>query len=502
MVNTKHICFFLIFLLPLLGYAQNAKTERMEISDELTNFYECIPFAEHGFLLKTYNAESQTNRKTRTYTYVKYDTSFSVVSSTDISLFAKKAAYLGYTSKEKQYCCAYQNSGLYTISIIDIRNMNTQTIQGKLPKHVILNNMRAIGDYVYLQGYVKDLPILYAQNIKTQETTFCKIIPLNKRHFSIMSFEVNETNNEVYLFTKDVFKNDQIVKFYSYKDGVKTLETQLRPKEQDKFIVSAFASRISDGSLIVSGTYGNSSKSIRTSVGIYISKLSQNGDMEYTKYVNYLDITNFTSYLSERKQGKIEKKQDRLNNRSKELEINYFMVPHKIIESNNEYTLIGEAYYPTYRQECHYITTAQGQTQYCYPVFDGYQYTHFFILNFNGQGELLWSNSSPMDIDDKPYSPIRFLSVNKQNHNLQLVYSSWNKLHSFSYENGDLVNTNEFSYIKDEEKLLYSTTKNKSWYDNTFISYGTQRIKNKDDHTKRDIYFIEKIKIPTNNGTH
>lgn len=68
--------------------------------------------------------------------------------------------------------------------------------------------MRAVGDYAYILGVTKDLPMLLCQNIQTGETSFGKIIPLNKRNFEIISFEINEDTQEVYLFTKDIAKNE------------------------------------------------------------------------------------------------------------------------------------------------------------------------------------------------------------------------------------------------------------------------------------------------------
>ena len=215
------------------------------------------------------------------------------------------------------------------------------------------------------------------------------------------------------------------------------------------------------------------------------------------RYINYLDIENFTSYLSARKQERIEKKQDKMQAQNKELELAFMMYPHKIIEQNGEYVLVGEAYYPTYRQECQYITTTNGQTMHCYQVFDGFQYTHFFLLGFNEQGDLLWSNSEPLYINEKPFSVTHFLSVNQKNPNVQLVYSSWNKIFIYDFNNGEKIRTDEISYVTDEERLLTSVSKNIHWYGSTFLSYGKQMIKNKDDKMKRKVFFIEKIEIPT-----
>ena len=133
----------------------------------------------------------------------------------------------------------------------------------------------------------------------------------------------------------------------------------------------------------------------------------------------------------------------------------------------------------------------------CYQVFDGYQYTHFFLLGFNANGELLWSNSAPMYINDKPYTPLRYLSINKESQNLKLVYSSWDKLYLHTYQNGEETQAENFPYINADEKLLLSTCRNRYWYGNTFLSFGNQKIKNKEEHNKRDIFFIEKLNIPT-----
>ncbi|MCQ2958806.1 MAG: hypothetical protein MJ198_01270 [Bacteroidales bacterium] len=489
------VCFFLIFSSSL--YAQTSKFERIELVEDEIKYYGCVPFGDKGLLLKTFDSKKQNNHRANTFTYIKYDTSFKALSFTDVSIPAKKSAYIDYTTKDKHYNFAYQTSGTYSVSIIDINNLKSQNIQGKFPKNTIINTIRATGDFIYFLGYTKDLPILLAQNITTGNCIFEKIIPLNKRKFSIISFEANEENNEAYLFTKDEIKNERIIKLYIYKDGDKTYETTIKSPDNDKYIVSAFASKSQDGSYFISGTYGNSTKHTESSVGIFISKLNQEGKIEFTKFINYLDIKNFTSYLSVRKQDRIEKKQEKLNSQNKELELNYLMVPHKIIENNGTHVLVGEAYYPTYRQECQHISGLNGQSMHCYQVFDGFQYTHFFVLGFDENGETLWTNSAPMYIEEKPFAITKFLSISKNLPNLQIIYSAWDKIFVCNYNNGENISIEEISYINEDEKLLTSTSKNRYWYGNKFISFGVQKIKSKENKAKREVFFIEKIEIPT-----
>ncbi len=487
------LCLFLSVLL----FSQENKN-RIEFSDSDIQYHKCIPFAEKGMLLKSYKPEINKNRKIITYTYEKYDTNLvKLPISENISLPAKKSAYIDYTTKERHYNFAYQTNGNYCVSTISIDGLHTKTIFGKFPKNTIISSFRAVGNYVYFLGYTKDLPILVIQNIETKETKFGKIIPLNKNKFSIVSFEVNEENDEVYLFTKDVLRDDNLIKFYIYKQGDKISETIIKSTDSDKFLATAFASKLKNGKYLIIGSYNNVKKNSNTSVGLFIMKQNESGKIESTKYINYLDINNFTSYLSTKGQERIEKKQEKKNAQNKELEINYLIAPHKIIEQNGEYVLVGEVYFPTYRQECQYISTGLGQTMYCYQVFDGFQYTHFFIMGFNDNGEVIWSNSEPMDIEDKPYSIVHYLSVNQNPPYLQTLYSTWNTIYSFNFENGIEIAKNEKTFVNEDEKLLSSTNKNRYWFNNTFLAYGLQKIKNKEDKAKREIFFVEKIQIPT-----
>lgn len=491
-VYSTVICLFLSILL----FSQN--NNRIEFLDDDIQYHKCVPFAENGMLLKSFNPEINKSRKLITYTYEKYDTNLvKLPISANISIPAKKSAYIDYTTKKHHYNFAYQTNGTYCVSMISIDGLQTKTIFGKFPKHTIISTFRAVGNYLYFLGYTKDLPILVIQNIDTKEITFGKIIPLNRHKFSIVSFEVSEDNDEVYLFTKDVLRDDNLIKFYVYHHGKKVSETMIKSTDPDKYLETAFASKLKDGKYLIIGSYNNVKKNSNTSVGLFIMKQHETGKIESTKYINYLDINNFTSYLSIKAQERIEKKQEKKNAQNKELELNYLIAPHKIIEQDGEYVLVGEVYYPTYRQECQYISTGIGQTMYCYQVFDGFQYTHFFVMGFNDNGDIIWSNSEPMDIDDKPYSIVHYLSVNQNPPYLQTLYSTWNTIYSFNFKNGIEISKNEKKLVNDDEKLLSSTNKNRYWYNNTFLAYGVQKIKNKEDKAKREIFFIEKIQIPT-----
>ncbi|MCQ2607410.1 MAG: hypothetical protein MJ197_01815 [Bacteroidales bacterium] len=491
----KHYLFILFVFVSFCGFAQGPVVFRQEFQNDNQEYINCIPFEQTGFLLQSFKKEKQTVKKHDVFTFTLFDTACKQKSEIDAAIPARKSAYTRFANKENIYWLSYQTSGTYTVTIVS-KNLQIRTLSGRLPKGTAVQNIRAIGNYVYILGHTKDLPVLLIQNIETKECSFGKIIPLSKRNFSISSFEINEESGELYVFTKDVMRNDKLVKLHIYKDGQKTNEIMIRSPQTDKYIVSAAASRLQDGSLMISGTYGNALKSNDISVGIFLMKKANDGSTVFTKFINYLEINNFTSYLSTKKQERIEKRQERLAEANKELEMNYLMTPHKILEKDGEFILVAESFYPTYRQECDYFPTGMGApVMHCYPVFDGFQYTHFFILSFNEQGEILWSNASPLQIEEKPYSVIHYLSVNNKPTGIQTMYSSWDKIYVQEFSSNGSTSNKEIDIINEDEKLLFSATKNVHWYNNAFLSYGNQRIKNKDEHSKRQIFFMQKIVV-------
>lgn len=172
----------------------------------------------------------------------------------------------------------------------------------------------------------------------------------------------------------------------------------------------------------------------------------------------------------------------------------------------NGYLFLGEAYYPTYRTETYSttstvngVTTTSTQTR---QVFDGYQYTHAMLGLFDEEGNLLWDQIFEMKGSYKPFYVKRFISIAEKDENsLKLVFASGKRIisKSIDYE-GAVINDSESedietSYTGDKVKTSFSNID--YWYDNYFVAYGSQKIKNKagEAKRKRKVYFVSKIKF-------
>lgn len=471
--------------------------QEIDYTNENSYYYKrIIPFAEQGCIIKS--IERERWKQQCTYHIDKFDTTLTKQDSTEYTIKTNKSEIIEYASKTDFYTISYSYTGRCSIVHFPCNDISKQTVLSlQIPKRIVISDIRVAGDYIYLLGRnAKSIPMMLIIHRYKGTLAFGKILSFSKKNFSILSFECNEENNEVYVFTKDYIKNTPLIKLYIYKDGEAKEEQKIQSPREDVYFTSAFASRLNDKSLLISGTYATTQRNTAASVGLYLMKLNDSATIDFVKLVNYLDIENFTSYLSTHKQKRIEKIRERKSSQDEELEMNYLMTPHKIIEQNGEFVLVAESYTPTFRMECNYISTPTGMTSHCYQVFDGYDYSHFFLYAFDENGNTLWSNAQPMHIDYKPFSITQFLSINKDPRSLLVMYPTVQAIEMFRYEKGRKISQDTIALVKDDEKLLRSSSKTVHWYNNNFLSYGSQKIKNLDEKTKRDVFFFEKVTIP------
>ena len=251
---------------------------------------------------------------------------------------------------------------------------------------------------------------------------------------------------------------------------------------------------------VVLGTYAIGKGS---SSGMYFSTL-KNGNQDITKYYNFTDFNNFFSYLSEKKQEKIERKKERAKARDKELDFSYQLLVHDLIFKNNEYIMVAEAYYATYRVETYYTSVPNGnggfstvmQTR---TVFDGWLYSHAVIAGFDENGNKLWDNSFEMG-DFKTFRLKERVKVNNKGEKIELIYAGAGKtIYTSAIKGSNIIDEKESSKIEnlleDDEFKIGISTSMENWYDNYFIASGLSKIKNKEleNNKKRKVFYINKI---------
>jgi hypothetical protein len=267
--------------------------------------------------------------------------------------------------------------------------------------------------------------------------------------------------------------------------------------DADKEITHITLSKESENSYFITGTF-SVARSGRAN-GIFFSKMT-NGKTDFVKYHNFLTLTNFTSYLSDRQQDKLDRKKIRKEEKGDELFISYNVAIHDIVEKNGEYVFIGEFYFPTYRTETYWVPGPNGtSTMRTRQVFDGYQYSHSALAGFDKQGNLAWSNTFEMWLMQKPFYVKRFIRKNFRDDVVDLIYLNNGKVKSVTFKRDKIVNeeTNSIAFVTDDENDKVKRSYDGEvvwWYDRHYINTGRQVIKNEDkEDKKRNVYFVSKV---------
>lgn len=494
----KHIIILIAcFCISHAAFSQAKTVKRIELTTEnsITNY---IPFGNIGILQRSVDNEKlKADKKNFTTTYTIYNTNLEKVTAFDLKTPDNfKREYKTGTAR-MFFEMSFDKHTNYILHCIDITTLKSQTIQGKMPKGTFIRSLEALDNYVIVKGDAKGNHLFFFKNIKTNEESIARLSPVSRRDFKIIGYEADTVSQEYYVLYRDKINNEITTIIQVYANAKKTQEFSI-PNGTDNFIQNASVSITKDGSYIISGTYGNSLNK-EVSSGIFICKMKQQ-KVVFIKYINYLNIQNFTSFMSENRQEKIEKKKEKQEQKGKEFEMNYLMVPHKIIENNNQYLLVGEAFYPTYRRDCQMVTNASGGTSMqCTTEFDGYQYTHYFVYTFDQQGNMIWSNSKKLFISYKPYKILRFVDTQFKNSSLSILYGTGMEFHYTVYDAKGKETKSEVNKTieteNDSDNIRRSTMSTNYWYDNYFIAHGYQKIKNADEKDKRKVYYVNKIQV-------
>jgi len=295
------------------------------------------------------------------------------------------------------------------------------------------------------------------------------------------------------------YDNFTEIKEYSNKGALNsTIKLKSNPS---KDLIDGKVMQINESEKIFIGTYSKILKNRKNSSGMahgMCFSLIVDNKQEFVKYYDFQDFKNFYKTVF----GKYNKKKvDRKKRRGKESALGYSLLVHdEIIIQNNEYIMVAEAYYPEYRTYTTYdAKTGQSTTHY---VFIGYRYTHAVIAAFDKDGELLWDNVFEIMNIRYVFSLRERVKVlkNGEGEEVVLVYNYGGRLHSKVIQGSEVIEKKQSTEIeaknsRDKVKGDWDSDM-EYWYDDYFIAWGYQRIKNKQKgkgKRKRHVFYFTKI---------
>lgn len=492
------IVVFLLGTIGLLGQESQAKLiERYEVdikdAGNISNF-EVISLKEKG-LINVYSEKAPS--RSRKWTFKKMDINLNEVSKEEVIVPKRSYFHSSFVTKTHFHALFREGKKGYKIISLELSSMKLKEVSGEFPGKVTFGNMKVIGENVVLDTRTRKEAFLTLINWSIGKTRVLpiKIQGVKTKRIYFQNFQVLEDESELFVFVtaKAEKKTDTYVIQLDRKGNKR--DFFCLTKKYENVISDISVSKVADNEYIYTGTYSKYSSVV--SSGLFMGK-SKGSSVDFIESYNFLKLNNFLSYLSVRKQKRIEKKKKRKERKGKELSYNYRIACHNILKKGDKYILVGEAYYPTYRTET--TTDANGNTT-TRTIFDGYQYTHAVVAGFDENGGLIWDNTFPLYPSYKPFYVKKFISISEANDKeVQMVFSAGRSIHMKSINNfngktiedkkSEIINTGD-----EDDKLRRSSAETDYWYERNFVTYGYQKIKNKSGSKKRKrkVYYINKI---------
>ena len=367
---------------------------------------------------------------------------------------------------------------------------------------VQLSEFEVVGNTLIFGGYANFRPVLMLYDMDEKKP---KVLPgFYNNNSDIIELRVDDdTRTFTVILNEKTFNKKITVSIKTFTEKGTLLQTKALESDYEKSLIDGVSTTFESGVQYVAGTYAR--RKSEYSRGLYLAKL-KGGEQILIKYHNYGDLENFFSYMKEKREQRVK---DRINKRKvsgRKIKFNYRLLVHDIVERDDEYILIGEAYYPKYSNygsgayydAPYYENSRQNWID---PNFIGYKYTHAVVVAFDRSGNILWDNSFEIN-DVLSVQLSEFVKVSAEDDRIILLYIYENVLRSKIIEGAEILEGKAFNPIelKFQSDEIRETNKEveglEKWYDKKFYAYGIQNIKNlRDSNVKlnRKVFYINKI---------
>ena len=485
---------------------------RVEIdtrSDEAK--YRVIPCGEAGTTLfyRTTVSEDMYNF----WVFILYDKMLNEAWKQDVHLFENMNYADHVLIGNDLYCFYYdrekKKSEEYNFQLLKIRldKGNYELFSGLLPLDAQFVDFKVMGDMVIAGFNVGgEHAGVYTFNMASRAIMTQFEIP--DKESRVESLYIDEKNNTCSaVFNVHESKTSYYLVLHEFDGNGKEISSlQINPEPGKKFNTGKVAT-VRDNVKLIFGTYGLALGGsidakdyfVKESAGFYTINITDPGNM-VLRYQNFLDLENMTGYLKSKEYQIAKKKAERKDEENKEkFSVAYDMLLHDIIERDSLFYFVGEAFYEDYHTVTNTYYDYYGRaTPVSYSVFDGYRYFNAFISCYDENGTKLWDNGMEI-FNILSYDLIKRVVVYFTGNETVLAYNREGKISAKIIEGPRVIDgvdnfPVETTYVND--KVIEDTKSNLvHWYDNYFLAYGFQTIRNNalGDRSKRTVFYINKV---------
>ncbi len=514
MNRTKFIITLLVFFaLQNFTYSQSGKLLRVEINTRLEyEIFKLVPCGESGLLL-FYESTEQAYEDSKNWYFTFYNPNLKE-KWTKVVPIVNNLKFKKFVIDDNFVYMYFLNTGkikseMFNFQIIKL-SIDTEkfyAVSGVIPDKSELVDFKVHKQTAFIGLNLRKNQVqINAVNTITGKNTLLPI-ELNGENL-LEDIFIDALDNSVLAVINNYiskrYNSLYIIKYDFNGNKISTVEVKTENKENE--LNSAKLLSVNKDEKIIIGTYNKSTgkttelkENIETvSTGYYFTKIV-NEKQKFINYFNFLNFKNFYSALGGREIYKIKKKAEKKKIASKDYSLNYRLLLHDIIQHDGKYILLSEAYYPEYHTVTNMVYDYYGRPiPQSYTVFDGYKFFNAIIAGFDEEGKLLWDNGFEIWNILTFYLKKHIIYYFDKN-DMILAYNSEGKIASKIFENGEVVGDREYSEIDSmypKDKIIDDENSNIiHWYNNYFICYGNQEIKNNSlpKLNKRTVFYMNKV---------
>lgn len=481
--------------------AQLDQVLRLEITPqrEENELFNVISMEEKGLLVSTQTIYPEAGN--HLWRIARYDTMLNKVWEKDFTIKSFYNPTKVYRNNDFLYVLLTQKESLrIAIFRLDFSNGESEMIEGSTLAYIDVTHFKVLSNTAYIGGLVRFRPVVVAFNFFDKRS---RVLPaLYEPNSELSGLEIDNYENviDVVMYNLTRRKSSLIIRSFDY--GGRMLKNFTVESQREKSLQTGKISPLNEEEQFLIGNY--SIRNSPYSQGMYVAKFNAD-EQEYIKYFKFNDFENFFNFMKPKRKARVKNRIVKKREKGKEYQLRYRVLLHDIIEKDNQYILIGEAYYPQYRSSSVY--GGMYTRSYNDRIFDGYKYTHAVVCGFDKQGNLLWDNCFEIQ-DYTSYDLEEIVKVAIDDEKIILVYPQDETLNTKLIKGNEVIKGKENYPIKTNyagDKILDSEDVNVSeWYGKYFITWGKQEISNLKDagvKNNRNVFYLNKITYNASEAT-
>lgn len=486
-------------ILPLAScFAQVEQTDRFEFPIAPNQQFEIVSAGDKGIFLHHTVRHSDTDR----IWLIKLDTVFAKQWDGFIPI---ENGYLPMGKKvyrSKLYLLfRYRDYSRNNLLLFEVDESNGRYRRYEIRSFIPFtpSEFQVTGNAVLMGGYFNKAPFVLFYSL-TSHTS--KILP----GFFNEAGELNQIRTypdgtfDVLISARNYLRQKTIwIKNYD-PEGNLLRNFALEPEER-KHLIFGRTLKLDNGLQIVAGVYGN--RSSEFSRGLFIARIHPDG-LHQIRYYGFGDLQNFFRYMKANREKRVKNRIERRKIKGKKTRFNYRFLVHELVPHNNQYILLGEAFYPRYvnLDRSYYgsfFDSFARRPMFVHNgrIFDGYYYTHAAVMGFNAQGDLLWDNSFEIN-DVRTFSLEQFVKLQTYPDKIALFYVFDNNIRSKIISGNQVLEGKSVVPIQTfSNGFIARTESNNSkleyWYSDYLYTYGIQDVVGRYANGRQRVFFINKI---------